>query len=375
MPTFDVAGARQNGFSDDDILTELTSHNPHFDVQGALKAGFSKADIINEMSSSPQAEPTYPSLYAKPAQPAPTFGSELYSNIVQPVVDLGRTIMSGEPMRDAQGRPTGIAANMLNSAWEGAKAEGRQAWDAATGQGRFEGQPAWRRALAATGYGAAAALPVVGPLAAKAGESAAAGNYGAAAADMLTATGPEALGLAGKAARTLGPPLAEVAGIPSFTRATQAFDEVSQAAKGLPVDMTQPAKTLAEMQRLKSAGSTMPRVAQMLINRIKSGLPIPYEDARDFVSKVSSLSENERNAYDARMTRQLGQLRADLHSTIAATADTVGQGNKYRSAVSEYRAASVFRDRVNATKAVLGKTAIGAAKLGGAAKLYNAMTE
>lgn len=51
---FDVNGARQSDYSDDEILQYL-SQSRQFDVEGALKAGYSKAEIINELASQPKA--------------------------------------------------------------------------------------------------------------------------------------------------------------------------------------------------------------------------------------------------------------------------------------------------------------------------------
>lgn len=47
---FDVDGARQSGYSDDDILGHLTSSRK-FDVDGAVKSGYSKSDIIQYLST------------------------------------------------------------------------------------------------------------------------------------------------------------------------------------------------------------------------------------------------------------------------------------------------------------------------------------
>lgn len=47
---FDVQGARQAGYSDDEILQHLTQSRG-FDVQGALSAGYSKQDIIDHLST------------------------------------------------------------------------------------------------------------------------------------------------------------------------------------------------------------------------------------------------------------------------------------------------------------------------------------
>jgi hypothetical protein len=54
FPVFDTQGARQAGYSDDEILKYL-SQAWNFDVDRALKAGYSKADIIDYLARSPAA--------------------------------------------------------------------------------------------------------------------------------------------------------------------------------------------------------------------------------------------------------------------------------------------------------------------------------
>lgn len=62
MPeNFDVEAARKAGYSDDEILSHLTSTRK-FDVDGAVKAGYSKPDIIVHLSSAAPAA-------AEPAKP------------------------------------------------------------------------------------------------------------------------------------------------------------------------------------------------------------------------------------------------------------------------------------------------------------------
>jgi hypothetical protein len=57
---FDVNGARQAGYSDDEILDHLTQTRK-FDVSGAASAGYSKPEIIDHLSStSPPTAPTAP---------------------------------------------------------------------------------------------------------------------------------------------------------------------------------------------------------------------------------------------------------------------------------------------------------------------------
>lgn len=61
---FDLNGARQAGYSDDEILNHLTQSR-NFDVDGALKAGYSKAEVANYLASTPALPPD-----TKPSRPA-----------------------------------------------------------------------------------------------------------------------------------------------------------------------------------------------------------------------------------------------------------------------------------------------------------------
>lgn len=49
--TFDYAGAREAGYSDDEIISHLAQQNPKFDFQAASQAGYSPQEIIQHLGS------------------------------------------------------------------------------------------------------------------------------------------------------------------------------------------------------------------------------------------------------------------------------------------------------------------------------------
>jgi hypothetical protein len=69
--SFDVAGARKAGYSDDEILQHLTSTGRSFDVDGATKAGYSKGEIIQHLATMPLTKAAPNAGLSKPALPNP----------------------------------------------------------------------------------------------------------------------------------------------------------------------------------------------------------------------------------------------------------------------------------------------------------------
>lgn len=96
---FDVAAARNAGYTDDEILAHLTQSR-NFDIAGALKSGYSKQDVINHLSNSPAPTRSVPGMEklggtppAYPKPPAPKEPTELQEpethNLFARIADLG----------------------------------------------------------------------------------------------------------------------------------------------------------------------------------------------------------------------------------------------------------------------------------------------
>ncbi len=57
MGKFDYQGAKKAGYSDEEILSHLSSQNPKFDISGARKAGYSPEEIVGHLANGkPQEE-------------------------------------------------------------------------------------------------------------------------------------------------------------------------------------------------------------------------------------------------------------------------------------------------------------------------------
>ncbi len=86
MPTkFDYAGARNAGYTDDEIMSHLSEINPDFDIQGAKNAGYSLEEI-NEHLDTSQNEPAKPerSSLEKGARVAAQYGLGALENAALP---------------------------------------------------------------------------------------------------------------------------------------------------------------------------------------------------------------------------------------------------------------------------------------------------
>jgi hypothetical protein len=164
----------------------------------------------------------------------------------------------------------------------------------------------------------------------------------------------------------LGGPAADAAmqAIPSRVAAGRMFESVMSDAGQVPVSLTRSMAPLERTQQLASSGASPVRVADQLYQRANTVNPIPYREARDFASNISSLSPNEVAGMNGPMGSAINSLRGAFHQDIADAAGTVGRGQDYLDAVREYARAS----QNSATAKVIGKylaTALGA---GAAAK-------
>src|SRR5512146_190874 len=99
---FDLAGAKQAGYSDDEILQHL-AQSRNFDVQGALSAGYTKPEILAHLSGSTTSgkgltKPTSPPGFvaglghALGAPTTPEEAASMISSPEHPAWDTGSTI-------------------------------------------------------------------------------------------------------------------------------------------------------------------------------------------------------------------------------------------------------------------------------------------
>lgn len=133
----------------------------------------------------------------------------------------------------------------------------------------------------------------------------------------------------------------------SQTRAAQNMQAASEAAKDVPVrtgGMTQP---IARAKELQGTGSRMPRVVTQLQTRINQAAEgnLSFREAADFVSSMSRMSVNERNALNPQMHRQVIAIRDAVRQALTESAETVGKGAQYTRGVSEYARAARAAER------------------------------
>jgi polyhydroxyalkanoate synthesis regulator phasin len=152
----------------------------------------------------------------------------------------------------------------------------------------------------------------------------------------------------------------------SSQRAGSNIQAAMTAAKDVPVKVDALTEPLVRSLELQATGSRMPRVVTQLMRRTDQG-PLSFREGQDFVSSLSRLSTNERNAVTPQMQRQLVELRDAVRRQLTESAEQVGAGQQYASGVKEYAKAARAAEAVKKAKKVAGPAAAGAA---GAGLLY-----
>jgi hypothetical protein len=140
--------------------------------------------------------------------------------------------------------------------------------------------------------------------------------------------------------------------IPNSQRAATKFATVMGAAKTVPVDIEAPGQVALRIQQLAERGGTMPRMVRQFASRITDPNqgPLTYGEARDFASNISRLSADEYNRLTPVIQREVGNLRASLNDAVGQAADAAGQGDTYRSAMSEYARSKSLQDTLGSIK-------------------------
>lgn len=126
--------------------------------------------------------------------------------------------------------------------------------------------------------------------------------------------------------------------IPSAKYAGKLFQQVSDSAGSLPVDISGAGNSALRAQELAENGAKMPT----LLNKFLKKATAPgtgemnYDTARDFYSNAGEQSIMQRLTTSPKMQRQIAQFRGNLGDAIQATADQAGVGDQYRQALQEY---------------------------------------
>jgi hypothetical protein len=241
-------------------------------------------------------------------------------------------------------------------------------------------EEAWNKGehMEAAGHALATVLPLVGPMAAHAGERM--GDFTPPTYDkygnvITPGRGPDIAGGIGEGLGSifgvLGPSAVArapgwISSIPNAARASAALEDVAQVAGKIPIDTTAPgAVALRAQQMARSGGSPPPKVIQDFLDRTTAPNkpPITFAEARDFYSNASKLSAEESGRISPGMYRQIDQFRDALNSSLEQAADQVGKADQYRAGIKEYRKAM----RNQAIAKNVGKFAVKKALPAGAA--------
>jgi hypothetical protein len=280
---------------------------------------------------------------ASPAAPAPPPESHPVSDFVGNLVNTVNPIPA---IKQAVTDPVGFAKG-IGSAQMGEFSKARAAL---AGQGEESG-PLPMRLLSAAGHGLAGALPIVGPMAAHAGEQIGSGDV---AGGLGTATGL----LAPFGAHAIVPRALEA--IPSAERAGRNFDTVMNAARNVPIDLTEPGRIALRAQELGERGSPGPPkpIKKFLsASTDPNAPPLTYESGRDFASNAGSLSSRQKAGINRPMAAQLSQFAQAMDEANRQAAEQAGVGKEYGDAMTEYRRAMQIRNAVDAAKRFAGTTA------------------
>jgi hypothetical protein len=341
-------------------------------------------DVFGPITPAPDQGPINPNapeaLPAPPGDPLSRFGQGFWQNTGAALGDAGRAVwdlmnVAGGDKKDLDPQTKQIWSNIINAHQDQAQ-KAKDAW-------------AHGKHVEAAGHALATVFPLVGPMAAQAGEHM--GDFQPATFDkygnvIQPGQGPDIAGGLGEGMGMIFPSVAaRVPGaigqvakmIPSEARAGAAFDQVMGAARNVPIDVAAPGQVALNIQQLAKAGGAMPKVVRDFLNRVTDPKqpPLTFEQARDFYSNASRLSADEFNRLTPNMKRQVGNFRDALDNSLYKAAGQAGKADLYRSAMNEYRKSMGMqrfgREVKSVAKSEIGKgLGIGAGSLA-AGYLYN----
>jgi hypothetical protein len=187
----------------------------------------------------------------------------------------------------------------------------------------------------------------------------------------------------------MGGPIAEGADamIPSRLRAGQVLDDIGNAAKDVPVIPRATMPAVSRWSELTEAGGKTAKPITKLSNRLTDYLtpatkepqePMLFPEARDRYSNITDLTRQPKlqtlmgRGLKPTMLRQAGSVRQGLNSDLTDAAATIGRGEDYTNAMTEYAQAAKLGKALK-----LGGLAIGAEglrRLGLLGKIAGAVT-
>lgn len=149
----------------------------------------------------------------------------------------------------------------------------------------------------------------------------------------------------------MGGPIAEagIEAVPSRAYAAHVLQDVSQAAKDVPVNPQNAWPEIERFQELTKRGGATSKPLTQISTRLQNMVRMPdkgalnFPEARDFYTNISGQSAEDVTRLNPVMRRQMGSVRAGLHQDLTNAADQVGRGEDYAKAVNEYSQAMKLR--------------------------------
>lgn len=159
--------------------------------------------------------------------------------------------------------------------------------------------------------------------------------------------------------------------LPSAQRAGASLQDIKSTVGSMPINTAAPGNSALELYSQSQRGAVLPKAVRQLVNRLSdpNAPPLTYAEAKDFQSNISRLSANERMNLNPNTARLVGQLNADLKSSLQQAADTAGKGAQFQQAMREYHNAMKLKGYSDAAIAHAWKWALAGAGLYGAKKI------
>ena len=211
---------------------------------------------------------------------------------------------------------------------------------------------------------ATAQLPTAAKLASRALTSGiGAGVVGAAqeGGDIRGAALPAALGAG--SSLTLGALGAGLNWLPSEARAIQNFETVAQKANKIRINTKDVESAADKLYDLSKYGAPdPPKVVRDLVARITdpNQPPLTFEEGRKFYSNATRLSSTELQGMTPQVKKAVVDLTRSLKSSLSDAASSVGVGDEFFNAMSEYHKAMKAKEMIEEVKDILVKKGIGA---------------
>lgn len=169
--------------------------------------------------------------------------------------------------------------------------------------------------------------------------------------------------------------------LPSKARAINTLNSVGNAARDVPMTMTETEPAVQNFRQYVKTGGRGSPVINKLVNRMAAEEPMNFPEARKFYTNVSRASARPgflRRAIESPsapdLRYNLGNVREAMGTDLTNAAESVGQGDKYTQGLREYANAAklnrgmkiggaIATEEALRRSGILGKMAAGAADM------------